>query len=211
MPRYKSYLKTSIIVLGTILFIAILLYVNRGPIFTSMGKFLVVNDTLESADIIFVLMGGHNTRPFRAAELYRQGFAPEIVISQSALPSAVQFKIYPSQTQVTLSIFEKLGIPDSVIQLAYFSQGVSSTLDETKALNEYVNHRSIKSVIIVTDAFHTRRARHIFQKELQDKSIKIMISATPHSKFDETNWWKFEQGLIYCNNEYLKFIHYLLF
>ena len=176
-----------------------------------MGKILVVNDTLGPADIIFVLMGGSKTRPFSAAELYKQGFAPTIVIPQAALPPAVQFGIYPSQTQVSLDIFEELEIPDSVIQIADFPQGVSSTRDEQKALNEYVNQHSINSVIIVTDAFHTRRARYIFQKELWDESITIMMSPVPHWQFDETNWWKFEEGLIIYTIEYLKFIHYLLF
>ena len=166
---------------------------------------------MEHSDIIFVLLGGESTRPFHAADLYDQGFAPEIVISQSQLPSEVQFKFYPSPTQAALYIFKEQGIPDSVIQIADFPQGVSSTRDEAKALNEYMNQHSVKSVIIVTDAFHTRRARYIFQKELWDESITIMMSPVPHWQFDETNWWNFEEGLITCNNEYLKLIHNLLF
>ena len=215
MPLQKSNLKTSAIVLSIVFFIVILFYVFRGTILTEMGKFLVVNDTLEPSDIIFVLTGGES-RPLHAADLYKQGFAPKIVIPhivipQSELPPQVQFGIYPSQGRVYIGILHNLGIPDSVIQIADFPQGVSSTQDEAMALKEYVNQHSIKSVIIVTDAFHTRRARYIFQKGLQEESIKLMMYAVSHNKFEETNWWKFERGLIYCNNEYLKFIHYLLF
>ena len=171
----------------------------------------MVNDPLETADIVFVLMGGMETRPFHTADLYKQGFAPKIVISQTELPPTVLFNIYPSQTQATLVIFQELGIPDSVIQVVDFPQSVSSTLDETRALNEYVNQYSIRSVIIVTDAFHTYRAKYIFQKELQEESIKIMMSPAPHWKFDETNWWKYEEGFVSFINEYIKLLHYLLF
>ena len=133
------------------------------------------------------------------------------IVGRGFVGSAVQFGFYPSQTQVALDIFEGLEIPDSVIQIADFPQGVSSTRDEAKALNEYMNQHFVKSVIIVIDAFYTRRARYIFQKELWDESITIMMSPVPHWQFDETNWWKFEEGLITCNNEYLKLIHNFLF
>ena len=83
MPHRKSFLKISAVVLGTTLFIVILFYVFRGTILTSMGNFLVVNDTLEPADIIFVVIGGESTRSLHAVDLYKQGFAPEIVIPQS--------------------------------------------------------------------------------------------------------------------------------
>ena len=210
MPFRKSSLKTLSIVSGAIFLIVILLYLFRGTVLTSVGQFLVVEDHLETADIIFVLMGGHNTRPFHAAELYDKGFAKNIVVPQVELTPAVQLGVYPSQTQATLYILEEQGIPDSVIQIADFPQGVSSTLDEARALNAYIKQYSIKSVIIVTDAFHTRRARYIFKKELQEESIKIMISPAPHWKFDATNWWKHEEGFVSFINEYLKFIHYLL-
>ena len=176
-----------------------------------MGIFLVVNDPLKTADIIFVLMGGMETRSFHTADLYNQGFAPKIVIPQTEFPPTARSSIYPSQTQATLVILQELGIPDSVIQVVNFPQNVSSTLDETKTLNEYLNQYSMKSVIIVTDAFHTRRARYIFQKELQTESIKIMMSPASHWKFDETNWWKYEEGFVSFINEYIKLLHYLLF
>ena len=210
MPFRKSSLKTLSIVSGAIFLIVVLLYLFRGSILTGLGNFLVVNDTLEPADIIVVLLGGESTRPFHTAELYDKGFAKNIVVPQVELTPAVQLGIYPSQTQATLYILEEQGIPDSVIQIADFPQGVSSTLDEARALNAYIKQYSIKSVIIVTDAFHTRRARYIFKKELQEESIKIMISPAPHWKFDATNWWKHEEGFVSFINEYLKFIHYLL-
>ena len=211
MPLGKSILKISTIVLSTIILIVVLLYLFQVPILIGLGNFLVVNDTLEPADIIFVLMGGHNTRPFHAVDLYEKDLAPEIVIPHTELPPAVLLEIYPSESQAAIYILKEQGIPDSAIKIADFSQGVSSTRDETKALYDYVNQHSIKSVIIVTDAFHSRRSRYIFKKELQDESITIMFSASPHWKYDITNWWKHEEGFLAFINEYLKFFHYLLF
>ena len=211
MPHQKSILKTSAIVLSTVFFIVILFYVFRGPILTGMGKFLVVEDSLSNADIIYLLTGDITKRPFHAVKLYRENYANKIVISQHELNPAEELGIYPNPTEAAVKVLIQKGVNKSDIIVIDFDNGVTSTTDEAIALRRYINKTKIKNVIIVTSAFHSFRAKYIFKKVLKGTPVNIMLSPAPHLKFDENNWWEHEDGLIYCTNEYLKFIHYLLF
>jgi len=176
-----------------------------------MGKFLVVKDPLSNVDIIYLLTGDVISRPFHAVELYRENYTNTIVVPQHELNPAEELGIYPNPTEAAVKVLIQKGVNKSDIIVIDFDNGVTSTTDEAIALRRYINKTKIKNVIIVTSAFHSFRAKYIFKKVLKVTSANIIMSPAPHRKFDETNWWKFEEGLIYCTNEYLKFIHYLLF
>ena len=211
MFHLKTLLKILVIVLTTFFFIVILLYVFRWPILIGLGKTLVVKDPLSNADIIYLLTGDETSRPFHAVELYRENYANTIVVSQHEVNPAEELGIYPNPTEAAVKVLLQKGVNKSDIVVIDFNNGVTSTTDEAIALRRYVNKTKIKNVIIVTSAFHSYRARYIFKKVLKEIPVNIIMSPASHLKFDVTNWWKFEEGLIYFNNEYLKFIHYLLF
>ena len=211
MSRRKYRFKLLFIISIVVVWFFAAIYVFRFDILMGMGNFLVVENSLESADIIFLLTGGVDSRPFHAEKIYDLGLAPKIVISQAELSPAVEMGIYLGSTKAAVSIMKQLDIPDSNIVVIDFPGGVTSTRDEAKALQAYVEKKSIKKVIIVTNEFHSRRARFIFKKQFKNRSVKIIFSNAPHHKFDETNWWKHEAGLITYLNEYLKLIHYVFF
>ena len=211
MPLRKSILKTSAILLATGFFIVILFYVFRENTLTGMGKFLVVEDPLNNADIIYLLTGDVGSRPFHAIELYRENYTNTIVIPQHEFNPAEELGIYPNPTDAAVKVLLLNGVNKSDIIIIDFKNGVTSTKDEAIALLHYINKTQIKKVVIVTSAFHSYRAKYIFKKVLKETPVNIIMSPAPHWKFDETNWWKFEEGLITYTNEYLKFIHYLLF
>ena len=179
-------------------------------ILTSIAKILVVEDTLYKADIIYLLTGDVTSRPFHAVDLYRENYTNTIVVPQHEVNPVEELGIYPNPTEAALKILVQEGVNKSDIIVIDFNNGVSSTRDEAIALRNYIYKTKIKNVLIVTSAFHTFRAKYIFKKELKGTTANIIMSPAPHLKFDETNWWNFEEGLIYCTNEYLKFIHYLI-
>jgi len=211
MPLRKSILKTSAIVLSTVFFIVILFYVFRSPILTGIGKILVVEDSLSHADIIYLLTGDIDSRPFHAVELYRENYTNTIVVPQHELTPAEELGIYPNPTEAAVKVLLLKGVNKSDIIVIDFDNGVTSTKDEAIALRRYINKTKIKNVILVTSAFHSFRAKYIFKQVLKKTSVNIKLSPAPHSKFDENNWWKHEDGLIYFTIEFFKLIHYLLF
>jgi uncharacterized SAM-binding protein YcdF (DUF218 family) len=105
----------------------------------------------------------------------------------------------------------ELGVPDENITVLYYIDGgATSTYDEAVTLRRYVEDHAIERVILVTSAFHTRRSRWIFEKELSASSITLEVAAAPHWRFDATNWWQVERGLIMFANEYIKLFYYFV-
>ena len=85
---------------------------------------------------------------------------------------------------------------------------MTSTFDEAAALRIYIESHEIKSVILLTSLFHTRRARWVFEKELNGLPVRLEVAGAPHIGFNAGNWWTSEDGLIYVNNETIKLFFY---
>jgi uncharacterized SAM-binding protein YcdF (DUF218 family) len=67
----------------------------------------------------------------------------------------------------------------------------------------------IRSVMVVSDAYHMRRARWITQKllddEIQVQMAPIPIETSPYQR----RWWTDVKSRQYVKNEYVKLIYYL--
>ena len=180
----------------------------RARLLTAAANYLIVDDPLQPADVIFVLNGDYNTRPFRAAELYHQGLAPLILMARAEGQPAERLGLVQNETDISVAVMEKLGVPADRIVVLPVKGGVTSTFDEASQLRQYVERTGIQRVLLLTSAFHTRRARWVIEKELSGLPMKLEVSAVPYDGFDATNWWQNENGLIAVNNEYIKLFYY---
>jgi uncharacterized SAM-binding protein YcdF (DUF218 family) len=206
----KHWQRNTLLACAVLLLLAFLAYALRSQILTGAANLLVVNDPLQPADIIFVLNGDYNTRPFQAGELYQQGLAPVIVIAQAEMLPAEKLGLAPNETDVAISVMKNLGVPPEKIVVLPVEGGTTSTFDEAIALRQHIEANDIHSLILLTSAFHTQRAKWIFDRELAGLRVRIEVAAVPHYGFDETNWWQSEDGLITLNNEYIKLAYYFL-
>lgn len=205
----KSHLLRNLLVAGAILILLVVLaYAFRPQILTEVADLLVVNDRLQPADVIFLLNGDYNTRPFYASDLYKQGLAPVVVIARSENLLAAELGLVPNDTDIAVGVMEKLGVPVEKIIVLQVPGGVTSTFDEAIVLRRYIETNNIHTVILVTSAFHTRRAKWIFDRELSGLPLTLEMAAAPHYGFNATNWWRSESGLITLNNEYVKLVYY---
>lgn len=206
---HASSRKWLILLLFSVL-LAATLYVFRANALAAIGNFLVVGDKLEPADIIFLLNGDPTVRPGHAAELLRQGLAGKVVIARAEDSEGVQFGAYPNVTDTNIIMLKQLGVPEARIVQLRPPGGVKHTKDEADALLGYTRENRIHSVIIVTSDLHSRRARFIFRKVLSGSPVRIMLAPISDRKYGANNWWKQEEGLIGCQNEYLKLVYYHL-
>ena len=208
-PR-KRILRNLLVASAVLVLLVGGLYVFRTPILTGVGKALVVNDEPHPADMIFLLNGSFDTRPFRAAELYKAGLAPIVAITRCESSPAVDLGLIPNSMDISVGVLKKLGVPSEKIVILPFPGGATSTFDEASALKQYVQANDIHKIILVTSAIHTRRAKWIIERELAGLPVTLEVVAVGNPIYDETNWWKSEAGLIDVNNEYIKLIYYLL-
>lgn len=193
-----------------VLSLCLLVWTLRVPLLTGAGRYLIVEDELHPAEILFLLNGDFNTRPFYAAELYARGLAPRIVIARVEPSPAERLGLIPNETDISVRILEMQGVPGEAITILPVPGGVTSTYEEAAVLRAYVEASGIRRVILVTSAFHTRRAGWIVRQELEGLDVTVELAAARNADYDETNWWQSEAGLINVNNEYIKLGYYLL-
>ncbi|HEX9924050.1 MAG TPA: YdcF family protein [Anaerolineae bacterium] len=206
----KRILKALLLTGCLLLLIGFLAFIFRTQLLTGLASFLIVNDDIQQpADIIYMLNGEVNTRPFHTVNLFQAGLAPRIVIPRAEDGPAAEIDVFPNDTDASVEVLQTLEVPSDKITILLIKGGVTSTRDEAVVLRHYIEEHGIERVILVTSAFHTRRTRWIFDKVLADLDVTLEITAAPQWKFDETNWWREERGLIMFTNEYLKLVYYL--
>jgi uncharacterized SAM-binding protein YcdF (DUF218 family) len=181
-------------------------YVFRAPLLRGAASAWIVNDPLAKADVIVVLGGGPETRPFEAAKLYHQGLAARILIMQPKPGPASVLGLIPSEAELTRRILINRGVPASA--LVILQNEVTSSYEESMVFRDWVKTNSIKSVIIPTDIFHTRRVRWLYRKELNNTGIQVRVEAVPVLEYTARDWWRSEHGVVAFQNEVLKFVYY---
>ncbi len=147
----------------------------RAAILRGAAEWWVISDPLDRADGILVLGGRVDVRPFAAADLYKRGFAPRILIANVMRDPLETMQLWPGQTALTRQLLLKLGVPAEAI--VECGDEVSSTYEEARAVLEWAKSSGAKSVIIPTDFFPTRRVRWTFQHEVAPAGVRIMVYA----------------------------------
>jgi uncharacterized SAM-binding protein YcdF (DUF218 family) len=204
--RPKTRWRKAAIGLAIVLFAIGLGWQEREPLLQGIGSCWAVSDDLAPADAIVVLGGGVNVRPFAAAELYRQGYASKILVSNTILNRAERLGFVPSDNQLNWNVLLKLGVPPSAITT--FGDNLSSTYDEAEAVRAWALKSQAKRVILPTDVFATRRTRWIFDRQLSPIGIDVIVRAFPAPNYELAGWWRDRQGLRDFNNEVLKYLYY---
>ncbi len=187
-----------------LLFIA---FLARTWLLTGLGEFLTVEDRLERADVIFVLAGEAVLRSSKAVELYRAGLARKIVIPRPEDPPPHALSIVPNVTDLATAVMQRSGVPGSAIVVLTTPGGSTSTIEDTQMFRVYAGRSGVQRAIVVTSQFHTRRARWAMRKALSGTGIEFRMASAEDPRFDESNWWQSEAGMLALVEEYLKWIH----
>jgi uncharacterized SAM-binding protein YcdF (DUF218 family) len=173
---------------------------------------LVVSAELPTADAIVILSGAstYKERTQKAAELYREGRAPLVILTndhtRGGWSSAQQRNPYfveRAQDELT-----RQGVPAERIKIA---PGVaSSTHDEALILKEYATVNGLKSVIVVTSAYHSRRALRTLQQAFSSTGTTVGMSPAPTGLQTPSPafWWVHIEGWRSVGAEYVKLIYY---
>jgi len=170
----------------------------------SLSDLLVIDQEPVSADAIVVLGGGSGSREERAVNLYDQGLAPVLIASGETLPILGRTRSY---AQMAADYMVEQGVPRDAILLM---DTVTSTYDEAVATLDLCEQRGWRSLIVVTDAYHTGRSRLVFRKVYRASDIKLTFVAAEPPWFDRQRWWADERSLLAVLQEYVKLVLYLL-
>ena len=138
MPPLQKFL--------SIIFVALILAgFGYGPVFRGVASFLIVEDPLQSAAAIVALGGQTPFREIEAARLYREGWAPKVVLVREA-PTAesealreLGVKKVP-QWELARAVLIQQGVPASAIVIP--ENDAVGTLEEVQAVWAVLGARS---------------------------------------------------------------------
>jgi uncharacterized SAM-binding protein YcdF (DUF218 family) len=196
--------------LAAVVLFFLITYEFRDSLLSSIGRFLIVSDPIEAADIIFLLNGDLFDRPQYAAALFHRGLAPNVVIARAEESAPVRAGVYPNITDSSIETLKHLRVPEAKIIQLRPPGGVKHTVDEAKALLAFCQRNQIHRVIVVTTALYSRRASFIFRKVLKPASVRVVVAPIAGSAYRANSWWTTKDGLIGCGVEYIKLLYYCL-
>ena len=176
------------------------------------ARALIVSAPLASADAIVVLSGSraYGERTEQAAELYRQGRAPLILLTndltRGGWSSALQRNPYFFERATDELI--KASVPAENIRIV--PGVVSSTRDESLVLKDYAESQRFRSILVVTSAYHSRRALLSLRATFAGTGITVGLEPAPIGPFTPSPafWWLQPLGWRTVGGEYVKLVYY---
>ena len=152
-------------------------------------KLLCVDSGPVTAQVMIVLGGGSSERPERAAELFKEHAAPRIIASGLG------------DGGITRQILLKAGVPGGAIQLEDRSR---TTKENALFTIKLLRGQNVKSAIIVTSWYHSRRALACFEHYAPD----IKFYSRPSLFIPPRGNWAHSQMENRARLEYLKLAGY---
>jgi len=188
--------------------IIIVLCLFRFKIMNGMGQFLIVEDTPDTVEVIFVLGGNSEERGEGAAAFYEMGYATKFVTTGENVPSIMTYyDLEHTEAEITRDIMVHNGIP---IEFTDVLISGTSTQEEALAISEYCDDHNLTNVMILSDHFHTRRINYVFRTVLENQGVNLLVCGVSDKDYTEDLWWESEAGLLMVNNEYVKLMYYML-
>jgi uncharacterized SAM-binding protein YcdF (DUF218 family) len=173
---------------------------------------LVVGEGLERANALVVLAGSaaYVERTARAAELYREGRAPVVILTNDGQLSGWSNESQNNPTFVERARRELVrgGVPAERIEA--LPRRVGSTHDEAVLLREYAGERRLRSLLVVTSGYHSRRALWTFRRAFEGSGVAVGVSKVEPGLQTPTpgTWWFSPRGWRVVAGEYVKMVYY---
>jgi len=175
-----------------------------------LAEWLILEKSLEKADAILVL-GGSFTYPERtqkAAELYKKGIAPKIYLTDDGEQAgwSESEKRNPPFVELARQSLVANGVAAANIEI--LEPKVTGTIYEARIFSEKAGAANLKAVLIVTSAYHTRRAFSVFQRIFEENNRQIELGITSPPPGEQTppaaSWWLSANGWNFVAGEYVK-------
>lgn len=160
----------------------------------------IVDDSPEKADAIVVLAGNIH-RAETAARLWREGYAPVVLISNCGREERDM-----SQVNTYKAVLRAAGVPDSAMRAL---PGLAMrTYHEAANIARWAKQTDADAVIVVTDACHTRRAKWLCRNERDLAPIRLLAVACPAGDVPISEFWRHSYQVRYFLREVSRYAFY---
>lgn len=176
------------------------------------AQLLIVRAPLSRADAIVVMSGSatFRERAQHAGALFNEGRAPRIVLTNDHLKSSwsQEEQRNPYYYERSRDELRRAGVPEA--QVSVIMVPITSTYDEAIALKEYAEANHLRSLLVVTSTYHSRRVFWTFRHVFQGTGMAIGIDpAEPRIESPAVaTWWAHRLGWEMVPKEYVKLLVY---
>lgn len=176
------------------------------------ARLLIVSAPVERADAIVLLSGSSSLREraLHVSQLYADGKAPLIILTndghRGSWSNAEQRN--PFYYEATIRELVLLGVPKERIEVLL--QPVASTYEEAMLLRGHFQKPPVTSILIVTSAYHSRRALWTFKRVFAGSNVLVGLESAPPGWQTPSawTWWLRPRGWQSVLGEYAKLVHY---
>jgi uncharacterized SAM-binding protein YcdF (DUF218 family) len=175
------------------------------------GRFLDHQDPLAKADLIYVLAGARVERVLEGIDLYKEGWAPRLVMSPGIIEYAeIELRkrgvTYPRDGDLARDTALAMGVPADVVSV--ISEPVDNTAQEAAALQRMAGG-PLRRIIVVTSPYHTRRTGFAFRRQFDQSGVEVLIRGSRYTATDPPRWWRRRAEVRFVMTELPKLIAYL--
>ncbi len=176
------------------------------------ARALIVEAELPRADVLVVLAGSgaYMERTREAAKLFKEGRAPKIILTNDNMKSGWEIaeQRNPLFVERAAAQLERAGVPVQSIEV--LRSTVASTHDEAVLLREYAEAHALHSMLVVTSAYHSRRALWVLRRVFEGSGITIGLKAVAPGEQTPapSSWWWYRDGWGTVATEYSKQLYY---
>lgn len=170
-----------------------------------LEDFLVIDKQVPHAEALVVMAGSMPERLSAAARLFQEGISAKILLTNDGILGAWSEEKQRNLYRVEWAEFflTKMQVPEeAVVKLAYSSSG--SIYDAMNSRTEILD-KGIKSIIIVTSDYHTRRSLWCFERVLRGHTVMIGVYPAKSEVSASSDCKKF---LELCR-EMIKYVYYM--
>ena len=178
------------------------------------ARALVVAAPLRHVDAIVVMSGApvYFGRTAHAGRLFLEGRANTILLTNDGVRGSwsntlQRNPLYYERATLRLT---QAGVPAAAIEV--LPGRVSSTYEEAILVRDYAQAHHLKTLLVVTSDFHTRRALWTMRRVLRASPVQVGVEAAApvFATFSPATWWSSWAGWRTVLGEYLKLIGYLV-
>ncbi|MBV9173026.1 MAG: YdcF family protein [Chloroflexi bacterium] len=156
-----------------------------GVWFVNAGNLLIAVDQPVRVDAIIVLAGNAPDRLPYAERLMRQGYANLLVVSNE--------QVHTHGLETTWLALHKAGLSAPELRddelLVLDDPPPESTLDEARRDSALLQAHGMHSALLVTDAFHSRRATLLFRAAFAHAGLSVRSTPVQPDPLDLAHWW----------------------
>jgi len=181
-------------------------------ILKSIGHYLIFAESPQKVNLIVILTGDDVPRGLAASEMYKAGYAGRIFRARGKIPDGYGRLINLGGKYIEeRDNFKEMLRSLNVGKPAFFTDDreTQSTYEEARVVRDFLRKNHLKSIIIVTSKYHSRRAYLTFKSLLKKDGTKIISCPTKYDEFDPNRWWQTREYTKDVLYEYQKLLFYL--